>query len=250
MNWDHSVVFEIEPKYFILDYFDDYEDYSISYKGFLPTVVDTMFIWIKFIHFSLLIPKMSVLALAISCLTTFNLRWFMIPTFQIPMKYCSLRIWKLLSPSDTSTGGHHFQFGSASSLFLELFFCCSPVAYWTPSSLGACLMMSYPFAFHIIHGILKARTPKWVAIPFSSGQCFSSGKNTWGGSHSLLQGIFLTQGSNQSFPHFREILYCLSHQGSPKCSTWVQSQKRQNDLSLFSRHTIQHHGNPNLFPNH
>ena len=43
-----------------------------------------------------------------------------------------------------------------------------------------------------------------------------------------------------------------SHQGqqkSPKCSTWMQSQKRQNDLSLFSRQTIQCHGNPSLCPN-
>ena len=31
---------------------------------------------------------------------------------------------------------------------------------------------------------------------------------------------------------------------SPKCSTWVQSRKRQNDLGLFPRQTIQHHSNP------
>ena len=36
---------------------------------------------------------------------------------------------------------------------------------------------------------------------------------------------------------------------SPKCSTWVQSQKQQNDLSLFPRQTIQYHGNPSLCPN-
>ena len=39
----------------------------------------------------------------------------------------------------------------------------------------------------------------------------------WGGvgSHSLLQGIFLIQGWNLSLLHCREILYHLSHQGSP-----------------------------------
>ena len=42
MNWDHSVVFEIAPKYCILDSFFDYEGYSISSKGFLPAVVDIM----------------------------------------------------------------------------------------------------------------------------------------------------------------------------------------------------------------
>ena len=33
---------------------------------------------------------------------------------------------------------------------------------------------------------------------------------------------------------------------SPKCSTWMQSQKRQNDLCSFPRQTIQYHSNPNL----
>ena len=37
---DHSVIFEIASKYGILDSFFDYEGYSVSFKGFLPTVVD------------------------------------------------------------------------------------------------------------------------------------------------------------------------------------------------------------------
>ena len=36
---------------------------------------------------------------------------------------------------------------------------------------------------------------------------------------------------------------------SPKCSTWMQSQKQQNDLYLFPRQTIQYHNNPSLCPN-
>ena len=39
---NHSVIFEITPKYCILDSFVDYDGYSISPKGFLPTVVDIM----------------------------------------------------------------------------------------------------------------------------------------------------------------------------------------------------------------
>ena len=35
------------------------------------------------------------------------------------------------------------------------------------------------------------------------------------GCHCLLQGIFLTQGSNLGLLHCRQILYHLSHQGSP-----------------------------------
>ena len=79
-NRDYSVIFEIAPKNCILDSFADYEGYSISSKGFLPTIVDIMVIWIKFAHsspFSSQIPKMSMFTLAISCLTTSNLPWFM-----------------------------------------------------------------------------------------------------------------------------------------------------------------------------
>ena len=47
----------------------------------------------------------------------------------------------------------------------------------------------------------------------------SLGKNTEVGSHALLQGIFLTQGSNLGLLHCRQILYHLSHQGSP-LSIW------------------------------
>ena len=44
MNQDHSVIFEVAPKYSISDSFDDYEGYSISSMEFLPTVVDIMVI--------------------------------------------------------------------------------------------------------------------------------------------------------------------------------------------------------------
>ena len=43
----------------------------------------------------------------------------------------------------------------------------------------------------------------------------SQGKNTGMGSHSLLQGIFLTQALNPGLLHCRQILYRLSYQGSP-----------------------------------
>ena len=36
---------------------------------------------------------------------------------------------------------------------------------------------------------------------------------------------------------------------SLKCTIWMQSQKRQNDLCSFPRQTVQYHGNPNLCPN-
>ena len=44
----------------------------------------------------------------------------------------------------------------------------------------------------------------------------SPDKNIGVGCHSLLQGIFLTQGLNPGLLHCRQTLYCLSHQGSPQ----------------------------------
>ena len=43
-NRNHSVIFEIASKYCISDSFIDHDGYSISSKGFLPTVVDIMVI--------------------------------------------------------------------------------------------------------------------------------------------------------------------------------------------------------------
>ena len=43
-NRDHSVFSEIASKYCISDSFGDHDGYSISSKGFLPTVVDIMVI--------------------------------------------------------------------------------------------------------------------------------------------------------------------------------------------------------------
>ena len=47
------------------------------------------------------------------------------------------------------------------------------------------------------------------------------GQNTGVGSLSLLQGIFPTQGSNPGLPHCRQIIYQLSHKGSPRILEWV-----------------------------
>ena len=43
-NRDHSIIFETAAKYCILDPFVAFEAYSISSKGFLPTVVDIVII--------------------------------------------------------------------------------------------------------------------------------------------------------------------------------------------------------------
>ena len=49
----------------------------------------------------------------------------------------------------------------------------------------------------------------------------SPGQNTGVGSLFLLQGIFPTQGLNPGLPHCGQILYQLSHKGSPRILEWV-----------------------------
>ena len=49
----------------------------------------------------------------------------------------------------------------------------------------------------------------------------SPGQNTGVGSLCILQRIFPTQGLNPGLPHCRQILYQLSHQGSPRILEWV-----------------------------
>ena len=171
MNKDHSVIFETAFKYCISDSYVEYYGYSISSKGFLPTVVDIMVIWVKFIHsspFNSLIAKMSTFTLAITSLITSNLPWFLDQTFQVPMQYCSLQHRTLLPSPVKSTTECCFCFGSVSSFFLELFLHWSPVAYWAVTTRAVPLSVSYLLAF-------------------SYSSRGSEGRNTDGVCHSLLQ---------------------------------------------------------------
>ena len=85
----------------------------------------------------------------------------------------------------------------------------------------------------IVHGIFQARILEWVAFLFFRGSsqprdqtqvpCIAGDsvpaepqgkpKNTGVGTLYLLQGIFLTQESNQGLLHCRWIPYQVSHQG-------------------------------------
>ena len=51
----------------------------------------------------------------------------------------------------------------------------------------------------------------------------SPGNNTGVGCHSLLYGIFPTKRPNLGLLHCRQILYCLSHQGSPNSTKTFMS---------------------------
>ena len=73
----------------------------------------------------------------------------------------------------------------------------------------------------------------------------SPDQNSGVGSLSHLQGIFPTQGSNPGLPHCRQILYQLSHKGSPRTLEWVaypfsseSSQSRNNRGLLHCRRVL------------
>ena len=64
--------------------------------------------------------------------------------------------------------------------------------------------------------VLDSLQPHRLYSPWNS-----PGQNTGMGCLSLLQGMFSTQGSNPGLLHCRQILYQLSHKGSPRILEWV-----------------------------
>ena len=119
------------------------------------------------VHFSSLIPRMSMFTLAISCLTTSNVPWFMDLTFQVSMQHCSLQHRTLLLSPVTSTTGHCFHSCSIPSFFLELFLHWSPVAYWVPTDLGSSSFSILSFCLFILF-MGFSRQEYWSGLPFPS----------------------------------------------------------------------------------
>ena len=110
---------------------------------------------------------MLMSTLAISCLTTSNVPWFMDLTFQVPMQYCSLQHRTLLLSPVPSTTGCCFCFGSIPSFFLWLFLHSSPVAYWAPTDLGSSSFSILSFyLFLLLMGF--SRQEYWSGLPFPS----------------------------------------------------------------------------------
>ena len=85
------------------------------------------------------------------------------------------------------------------------------------------LELSLMFSYVKVKWKWKSLSPIWLfATPWYS-PWNSPGQNTGVGSHSLLQGTFTTQWSNPGLLHCRQILYQLSHKGSPRILEWVGS---------------------------
>ena len=74
---------------------------------------------------------------------------------------------------------------------------------------------SFPLIMCLVAQLcLTLCNPMDCSPPASSVHRDSQGKNTGVGCHALLWGSFPTQGLNPGLLHCRQILYCLSHQGS------------------------------------
>ena len=126
---------------------------------------------------------MLTFTLAISCLTTSYLPWFMDLTFQVPMQYCSLQHWTLLPSPGTSTTGVVFALAlSLHSLwsYFSIDFHCIQMgicpAYWAPTDLGSSSFSVLSFCLFIL-------------------LMGSQGKNTEVVSHPLLQWTMFCQNS-------------------------------------------------------
>ena len=100
--------------------------------------------------------------LAISCLTTSNLPWFMDLTFQVPMQYCSLQHWTFLLSPVTS------QLGVVFPLAL------SPHSFWSYFSIDLQCLTGHLPAWGILSYCLFilfmgfSRQEYWSGLPFPS----------------------------------------------------------------------------------
>ena len=110
---------------------------------------------------------MSMFTLAISCLTTSNLPWFMDLTFQVPMQHCSLKHQSLLPSPVTCTTGYCFCFGSVSLFFLQLFLHSSLVEHWAHTNLGSSSFSVLSFCLSILF-VGFSRQKCWSDLPLPS----------------------------------------------------------------------------------
>ena len=116
--------------------------------------------------------------------------------------------------------------------FTEICYNCSYQSYWplvpgliiscrTKHQEQDCKMQSVMCVCLVAQSCPTLCDPGDCSLPGSSYHRDSPGKNTGVSFHVLLQGIFPSQGLNPGLLHCRQILYHLSHQGSPRILGWV-----------------------------
>ena len=167
---------------------------------------------------------MSIFTLAISCLTTSNLPWFVDLTFQVPMQYCSLQHQTLLliiSYIHTWVLFLLWLLPFILSGVISPQISCSILGTYWPGE----FLFQYPIIlpFHTVHGVLRARILKGLPFPSPVDHILSDlstmswpqglyspwdspGQDTGVGSLSLLQGMFATQELSPGLLHCGQLL--------------------------------------------
>ena len=88
------------------------------------------------------------------------------------------------------------------------------------------------FSLSVVSNSMRPHGPIRLLCPWNS-----PGKNTGVSCHSLLQGIFLTQGLNPGLLHCRQILYCLSHQGNQLYTSTIRVYNfLPSELKIRAKH--------------
>ena len=181
---------------------------------------------------------MLTFTLAISCLTTSNLPWFMDLTFQVPMQYCSLQHRTLLSSPVTSTTGCCFCFGYISSFFLKLFLHWSPVAYWVPTDLGSFSLSTLSFCLFILF-MGFSRQEYWSGLPFPCpvnhilSELSTMTRSSWMAPHSMARSFIDLDKSVVHVIRFVSFLWlCFSF-----CCPLMEKDKRLMEASWWKRLT-------------
>ena len=131
--------------------------------------------------------------------------------FVMPMYICYYCVSIIISLSGYRTWIGHSKVGKCNAephiMLPVLIFCGSLHLPWNSNCAVLCL---------VAQSYLTLCDPMDCSLPGSSD---SPGQNTGVGCHGLLQGIFPAQVLNPGLPHCRQILDCLSHEGSPKTVT-------------------------------
>ena len=88
------------------------------------------------------------------------------------------------------------------------------------------------FSYSALYNSLRPRGVESTRLLCPSD---SPGKNSGVGCHYLLQGIFLAQGLNLGLLHCRQILYLLSHQGSPTDTLLENRNEEEQRQQSFAK---------------
>ena len=161
----------------------------------------------------------------------------------MPKQREMLAVGSVVVESDRIKLHMHFGFwGATLMIYIALGVLLSPVVVREANSdwyvnklkeISSCLLVqSLCCAVLVAQSCPTLCGPMGCSPPGSSVHGDSLGKNTGVGSHSFLQGIFPTQGSNPGLPYCSRILYQLSHQGSLVPNTGQRKQcvrEKNND---------------------